>query len=682
MHSDLVNPFDITKATDFSDQEIHDYWVDIGKGSGFLHMIKPTSPMPMIILGGKGSGKTHLMRYFSFPLQKIRHQEDVLAGIRKEKYVGVYFRCGGLNASRFRGKGQSEEKWNDVFAYFMELWFGQLILQLAYEVVLNTEEFISNEKAICDDVVRLFDNWELAPPQNFLELIEAFSILQKRVNTAVNNSSMTHELNISITATAGELTFGVPRVLSAKLQSLNNVRFVYLVDEFENITESQQKYINSLLRERKDPCTFKIGSRLYGIKTHSTFSAEEENKEGAEFELLYLDSTFRKNKERYGNFAERLCLQRLSKVNYSIQTVENCFEDFPHSRFALELTKYALREKGRRERPYFTILQKKLIEGYDLGVAKGVQSKGDIEVIIDNLRVPKFPLLEKVNIFLLYQDWYSGKNLFDSAQDIATACKQFIESPSEESKHQDKLEHFKGDLLAQLLRDCDQKQLYMGFKTFIKMSNGLPRNLLVILKNIFKWSLFYGEEPFQSEKGISDKAQRSGVKEASEWFFYHEARMGGINGQHVRAGIDRLATLLREIRFSDKPSECSPLAFSTNYPGLSVCTRDILELAVNWSLLIKIGGGQRERNSKRIDNKYQINSMLAPHWDLPVSRRGVLSLSTEEVNAIFDPSCSDSFEALKNDRVKRMNAPTFGKEKKQKTPSSTSPNLLPGFSDD
>jgi hypothetical protein len=676
---DSLNPFDITKATDFSDQQIHDYWVDIGKGSGFLNMVKPSSPMPMLILGGKGSGKTHLMRYFSFPLQKIRHQENILAGIKKERYLGVYFRCGGLNASRFRGKGQEEERWNDVFAYFMELWFGQLVLQLTYEVISNVEEFTSNEKAICDDIVRLFDSWEFERPKRFSDLIEAFGILQKRVNTAVNNSSMTHELNINITATAGELTFGVPTVLSSYLPSLKDIRFVYLVDEFENITESQQKYINSLLRERKDPCTFKIGARLYGVKTYGTLSAEEENKEGAEFDLLYLDSTFRKDKERYADFAERLCLQRLSKVNYSVQAAENCFEDFPKSRFAQAQVKSALQNKGGRERPYFTTLQKKLTAGYALGTVRGLKSKGDIKVIINNLKVPKIPLLEKANIFLLYQDWYSGKNLLDSSHDIADACRHFIESPLEKSKHQDVLSHYKGDLLAQLLRECHQQQSYLGLKTFVKMSNGLPRNLLVILKNVFKWSVFYGEEPFHREKGISKDSQKSGVKESSEWFFYHEARMGGANGQYVRAGVARLATLFRQVRFSDKPSECSLLAFSTNYSELSSCAKEILDLAVNWSLLIKVGGGQRDRNSKRVDNKYQINSMLAPHWDLPVSRRGALSLSAEEVNAIFDPNYTDRFETLTNERIKRMNAPTFGKEK---SPSLKTPNLLPGFGDD
>src|SRR5580698_8636200 len=111
MKDTAVNPFNITKAVDFSDQEINDYWVDIPAGDGFAAMAKPTSPMPMLILGGKGSGKTHLMRYFSYPLQRIRHAKDVIGGIQKERYIGIYLRCGGLNSARFSGKGQAEEVW-------------------------------------------------------------------------------------------------------------------------------------------------------------------------------------------------------------------------------------------------------------------------------------------------------------------------------------------------------------------------------------------------------------------------------------------------------------------------------------------------------------------------------------------------------------------------------------------
>ena len=129
MKDTTLNPFNITKAVDFSDQEINDYWVDISSGDGFTGLAKPTSPMPMLILGGKGSGKTHLMRYFSYPLQCIRHSRKMCsAGIKNDKYIGVYLRCSSLNSLRFREKGQREEMWEEVFAYYMELWLSQLML--------------------------------------------------------------------------------------------------------------------------------------------------------------------------------------------------------------------------------------------------------------------------------------------------------------------------------------------------------------------------------------------------------------------------------------------------------------------------------------------------------------------------------------------------------------------------
>ena len=69
----ISNPFDITKAVDYTDAEIYKYWVDLGnENHGFERLIKPDTLIPMIIVGSKGSGKTHVMKYFSYELQKIR----------------------------------------------------------------------------------------------------------------------------------------------------------------------------------------------------------------------------------------------------------------------------------------------------------------------------------------------------------------------------------------------------------------------------------------------------------------------------------------------------------------------------------------------------------------------------------------------------------------------------------
>jgi hypothetical protein len=98
----LQNPFSVTKADDFSDEEIRDFWVDYQDGGGFESLFAPHELMPKLFLGGKGSGKTHFMRYFSFSLQKIRaEQRSVLDQVQIEGYLGIYMICGGLDANRF-----------------------------------------------------------------------------------------------------------------------------------------------------------------------------------------------------------------------------------------------------------------------------------------------------------------------------------------------------------------------------------------------------------------------------------------------------------------------------------------------------------------------------------------------------------------------------------------------------
>lgn len=39
----INNPFDITKAVDYTDQELYDYWVDLNQKKGFNHVMKPTT---------------------------------------------------------------------------------------------------------------------------------------------------------------------------------------------------------------------------------------------------------------------------------------------------------------------------------------------------------------------------------------------------------------------------------------------------------------------------------------------------------------------------------------------------------------------------------------------------------------------------------------------------------------
>jgi hypothetical protein len=247
------------------------------------------------------------------------------------------------------------------------------------------------------------------------------------------------------------------------------------------------------------------------------------------------------------------------------------------------------------------------------------------------------------------------------------------------AEYHDKLLHFKYDLLAQLRREYNQRHPYAGIDALITISWGNPRNLLTILKHVVSWASFKGER-LLADRPISVSAQSAGVKEAAEWFM-RDARFAGNDGRCVEEAINRLGTMFRAIRYSDKPSECSLSTFSYDVSAVTVKTRRLIDIAEKSSLLIHVGR-QRDRNSLRVDMKLQLNRMLAPLWDISYGRRGVLPLSGGELDIIFDPEKKLEFEKMLEKRIDRMMAPFFGQRPdRRKTEREIHP-LLPGMDDD
>jgi hypothetical protein len=656
------NPFEVTKAVDFTDAQIAATWVDL-PGGGFVTLADPKSPMPTFLVGGKGGGRTHLLRYFSYALQRLRHSEDLLAGVQADGYLGIYFRCEGLNSSRFAGKRQEAETWEAVFSYYTDIWLARLTVDLIADLRMTVPSQFDRDDltGFAAAVLDLFDvdvtmSQDAGDPAH--DLSATFERLQRDLDLAINNAALTHELDVRIGASPGRLVFGVPAAAARHLPALSGIVFAYLLDEFENLTIDQQRYVNTLLREKELPTTFLVGSRLFGLRTHATLSAGEENRQGSEFALVVLEDAYRAQSHQYGSFCSSIVLRRLHESGCEVgvrMRLDDFFEGPANDEQSLE-ERAALRvaEKTSQDpgtRPWLERLRQQL-QASDHGY--------ELSDVMSAVTFPKSPLHEKFAVFLLYRAWADGEELSGAAASVRVAVNGLLSGEEKSGKVATSYKHYRHDLYAQILNDLRLPQEYFGFREFVQMSGYLPRNLLVLLKQVTRWSLFLGEQPFRGDK-VSLRAQREGVREASAWFLSDAKGLGRV-GEETQFAIRRLASLFREMRFSDKPVEVSCSSFSTDRQGLSPAALNCLNEATSHSLILEVPNGRRDKNTHLLNHKYQLNPMLAPLFDLSSALRGSAVFTTADLNAIFDPAVSETqYEAVKRRILDRMKAPFFAK---------------------
>ena len=600
------------------------------------------------------------MRHFSAHVQAIRGGDEPIGQVTKDGVLGIYVLCSGLDSSRFRGSTFSDDAWQTLFCQYADLWLAQATLDAFCTVTENNPPSSTAESAIAADVRDLMLSGDTGSGTSLADLREDLYRMQREIDRVVNNAPLYPDSppKPTITTTLGRLVFGIPRAVRKHYEPLRHVKFLYLIDEFENFDVSQQQYINSLVREKEAGTSFMIGVRTYGLKTLFTLGGREENKHGSEFDEIRPERNFLgADKHRYETFCREVVARRLFEYGFAKLPIVDRLEAQLNEYFQLPSPEYVEQEVisrfHNRERPYLTRLRRQLLTHRGVvGIAPG-----DVELIVDATRVPSRPLLEKVNVFIIYRAWARRSNLVLAARDMigARCSPDSVGFVQPNVAQRAVLHHFVTDMKAQLWNDMRLPQTYSGIDEFITMSDGLPRNLLVILKNVYRWALFNGEQPFK-ESPISIQSQQLGVLAATDWFLDDAKPLGG-DGDHVHGAIQRLGDLFRRLRYSDKPVESSLASFSADPTRCTERAREIMELAAQWALLVRVDKGEKDRNTRFIRSKYRLNRLLSPRWNLPTARRGTIALNAEEVNTIFDPEHAHTFEGVLSRRLGRMNVP-------------------------
>nr|WP_219817587.1 hypothetical protein [Nitrosospira multiformis] len=623
-------------------------------------IIEPKSQLSKLILGGKGSGKTHILRYYSYKATRLRNpQQNGIEILNREKFLAIFLRANGLDASRFELISDTPAKWRQAFATYLELRIVESVLDAILDVRQSAKNESFDDKAFMQEICRVVSDPEVLALQTVDKFQSWVQRIRVDIDERVNNAAFIGTLELRIPFSVGALCLNLRKCIEVWHPRLRGLSLIYLLDEIENFSKQQQQVVNSFIRYAEGRVTFRVGGRLYAMKTHATMADGEENREGSEFKTVHLDDILRAFKG-YPEFARKFVYKRLTSVGLSENDLGSSMGDFDPSRHFAEV------ESGNA---YQSFLKSFITEGQEthlqafetvLSLWRQNDDRGNLNVsAVLTALVEGFPLLiQKLNILCFCKKASRPSDARDVANEIRESAVRFLDGVAgKKDSYTIAYGHYAQDLVAQLCRDYKRSRgvPYAGFDTFVRMSCGNPRNLLIILERAYAIAAFRNED-FIKGSPLSVNRQTEAALEAARFVFEQDVILG-TETEVVRESIARLAQLLRTARYSLNVPEVSPAVVSFADSYLTEPARTILRAALNSSFLFELSEGRPARNSQALNRKIQINPILAPRWGLPIARRGDVSLSRELVNAIFKPDGRREFDMLLGALEYRWNNP-------------------------
>ena len=599
------NPFNEINANDIDSYRILDLWCTPFK-EGFIKDIDEkrfaTERLPIILQGYRGSGKTMILKYFSYSVQKERAKAssiNIFEEIINDQSLGFYFRCDKSFVSTFiQVFGESDEKWLSIFEHFFELKFCKQLLGFINDIIDKELESVFIEK-----------------------LSKKISVYEKlKANTSLNNlmeyinkelsyidyyksNSVFESLVFKPDSIFGFYTLSryLIESLNEVVPELENITYLILVDEFENLPKELQRFFNTLVKFAQDQVTYRIGRRSEVIITTETVN-DEYLRENHDYIIAKIGSTI----------IDKTIKDYLFKI--AMKRIENS-PSFSRMGSIIDLL-------GSSEDLLEECLE--LTRGRDLHLRHVLSSRRDIDnidAIISIIAYPKDPIAETINALWVIRN--KKQNAVDAAKIAREAMTEFFSNRNKTSKYKhDYNNKYRYSITCLIASVYKRQKKYYSFNTICYLSGGNARTYINICRAIFSDALFYEKDKFLEKNIISNDVQNKAICSFSNSEF--NAMCSIIDrGNNIRNLILNIGNVFSEYHRDKLVRYPETNQFVFNKLELDSEVRDVVEIAESWSMIIKREKAQRV--SLGLDKKgdiYIINRAFCPIFGISYRVRG------------------------------------------------------------
>ena len=393
---------------------------------------------PCILVGGRGTGKTTVLRCLSYEGQlALNPSRDV----RSWSYYGFYYRVNTNRINAFCGQGKKEDFWRPVFAHYLNLIVAELFSNfIAWYIEKTNQHNILSE----EDFLLISGSLRIKPSRTYLDFKTNVGEGIIDFQNYINNIEEQKKPALSIQAGPIDLIFNL--VLS--LKDFSESKFFILIDEYENFLDYQQEVFNSLIKHSGAYYTFKIGVRELGWRIRTVLNSKEYLVSPADFIEIKISDALAG--DTFSEFAKKVCNERLHKIN----------KKYPDFFSDITIALQAMTDEEEAVALGVEELVKKM--KYTL---QGILKKTDLELIENK------PLLEQYSLLYFARDKH-GKILADNLSEL-------INSPQWKVKY----DNYKHSLLFTITpKNPKLKKYYCGWDTFVHISGFNIRYLLELVE--------------------------------------------------------------------------------------------------------------------------------------------------------------------------------------------------------
>lgn len=609
----IKNPFSECTARDMSYAEVHQYWCspfrlyDLNEGELL------TCRTPIVIEGIRGTGKTMIMKYLSYFVQKkscdSASAEEKL-DFFKDRSVGVYFRYKTDFCNLFKDLDCDITNKERIFMRYYELFIVRQILDIL-------EDFYRNSDASSvEKVLSSFFCIEHSSINGVLQHVnKIISEMNQCINSIICDAGWLDKM-LPLIGTRGLVT-DLIRTISHDIPGWENILFVIWLDEYENVGIFQP-IVNTLLKQVDDTVnlTYRLGMRPAGMDNNNKTNVSVERLQ-VDRDFLLRPLSYKKDKD-YEKFAINISKKRLESVDVfrenrltDIVRILGEIEDFDAE---------AASVVGGRTK-HFNLLRE--YQPYQ-------NSK---EAVIEELSCDE-KLMEMYNILRVmrggeYKETGALSRKYKELRD-EKQLSSYIKANSDESKDLKKYRldysgKYRLTMLYILLTVYKARKQYYSFNTFIKLSSGSINDFISLCRNTFKHMNDAMLDDLKNGNPVSRQIQTFAAIDTAE-DQRRKVSMSNNDGNKMYTFIDNMGSIFEEYHrdLRGKYPETNQFAFADeNEIRNDDALNNYLNELINSGAIIR----KKKRQLKTYGNTargqlYLLNRIFAPIYQYSYRTRG------------------------------------------------------------